>query len=186
MILEPWRITEAREVYVAEPWIKVIRQQVSLPNGKVVNDYHRIELPDYTIIYAENNEGKVIVERQYRHGLGEATLVFPAGSIEMDEPPLEAAKRELLEKTGYASDDWRALGDFVLHGNYGCGRAHIFRAARAQLIAEPNSDDLEDLEVILMTVPELIDAFRAGQVGVMGTMATLALATNPLMQQGQS
>jgi ADP-ribose pyrophosphatase len=134
--LEPCKVTDAREVYNAEPWLKVTRQQVTLLGGKVVDDYHRIELPDYTVILAETTEQKIVVERQYRHGAGEVTLVFPAGAIEQNELPVDADKRELLEETGYAADDWQPLGNFVVHGNYGCGRPTCF--GQREQVSSPN------------------------------------------------
>lgn len=175
----------ASEVFVAPPWISVIKQQVSLPSGKVVDDYLQIKLLDYVIIFAETRDGLVIVERQYKHGAGAVTLVLPAGTIEGDETPLEAARRELLEETGYVSERWQPLGAFVLHGNYGCGRAHLFRVRQAERIAEPDSGDLEDMEIVLMPLPDLIDAVRSNEISMMSTMATIALATNPLIRQDQ-
>ena len=154
-----------------------------MPGGKVIDDYHQIMLGDSTIIFAETDDDRVIVERQYRHGAGKVTLVLPAGLIEENETPLEAGQRELLEETGYTAATWQDLGNYALHGNYGCGRAHIFRARGAQLVAQPNSGDLEDIEIVLMTMQELIDAYKGGQMAMMGTMATIALVNSPLIQQ---
>lgn len=182
--LNPWVVTEAHDVFVAKPWIRVEKQQILLPSGAVVSDYYQIELPDYCIVFAETADGRVIVERQYKHGAGKVTLTLPAGSLEENESPLEAAQRELLEETGYASDQWQGLGSYVLNGNHRCARAHIFRARQVQLVAEPNSGDLEDMEIVLMPVEDLIEAIRTNDISLMGTMATIALATNPLIQRG--
>ena len=179
--LQPWEVLKTRDVFVAEPWIRVAVQQVRLPDGRVVDDYYQIRLSDWTLIFAETNDGMVVVERQYKHGLGRVSLTLPAGGIESGETPLAAAQRELLEETGYVSQDWRPLGSFVTHGNYGVGTALIFRAGNARKVAEPNSPDLEETEVLTMTVDELLAAVRDGEVGLLGSMAAITLATNPLL-----
>ena len=156
-------------------------QQVRLPNGKVIDDYHQIQLQDWTLIFAQTADGKVVVENQYKHGLGSMSLVLPAGGIEDGETPEEAAQRELLEETGYHAEDWRCLGSFVTHGNYGLGRAHVFKAQNARLVAEPSSGDLETTEIQTMTLEDFAAAIKDGRVALWGTMAAFALATNPLL-----
>ena len=180
--IKPWEVLDEREVYVGTPWIKVTKQQVRLPDGTVIDDYHQIKLAESVVVFAETDAGQVIVERSYRHGAGEVSLLLPAGQIEPNETPLEAARRELLEETGYSADQWHFLGSFAVHGNYGCGRAHIFHARQARLSAEPNSGDLEGMEILLMSLSELMDAVDTRQVRTMGTLATITLATSALIR----
>ena len=180
--LQPWEVLKNQELFVAEPWIKLSVQQVRLPDGRVVNDYYQIRLPEFTVIFAQTAGGGVIMERLYKHGVGEVSLVLPAGLIENGEDPLAAAQRELLEETGYTSDDWQPLGSFVEHGSYGCGKAHLFVARNAQQVADPDSGDLEDMEIILMKPEDVVNAICNGDVALLGTVAVIALATNPLLE----
>ncbi|SVE13559.1 uncharacterized protein METZ01_LOCUS466413 [marine metagenome] len=182
--LQKWETLQKKDVFVAEPWIKVATLQVRLPDGRVVDDYHQIELGDYAVVYALTEDGSVIVERQYKHGIGKVTLVMPAGRIEPGEAPLEAAQRELLEETGYSADRWDLLGNFAINGNYGCGNAHIFMAQGARLVTEADSGDLEEIEVLLMDPVELTKSVRKGGIDLLGTAATVALATNHLIGMG--
>ena len=156
--LSPWVVTEAHDVFVAKPWIRVEKQQILLPSGAVVDDYYHIELSDYCIVFAETVDGRVIVECQYKHGVGEVTLTLPAGS-----------------------KIWAATSLTAITNR--CARAYIFRARQAQLVAEPHSGDLEEMEIVLMTVEDLIDAIHSNDISLMGSMAAIALATNPLIQQ---
>ena len=153
-------------------------QQVGLPDGKVVDDYHQIKISDYTVIYAEISDGCVVVARQYKHGVGCVTLTLPAGSIEVGESSLDAAQRELLEENGYTSDDWQSMGSFVSNGNYGCGSAHLFMAWNCSRVAEPASGDLEEMEILLMKPDMLLAALSDGRMGTLSSAAAVAYATD--------
>jgi hypothetical protein len=65
----PWEIVSTQEIYSAPPWITVSLQTVRLPDGRLVPDYHQVQMPDYAVVYAETLAGKIVVERQYKHGL---------------------------------------------------------------------------------------------------------------------
>lgn len=175
-MIEPWLTLGSREVYSGGPWVRVVIDTVKLPDGRVVNDYHRVEFQDCCIVYAQTVEGMVVVERQYKHGVGSIGLSLPAGGLAPGEEPLAGARRELLEETGYAADTWRSLGAYAVNGNYGCGRAHLFVATGARKVAEPDSGDLEDMEILLMSRPELLEATRGGLVHLLGAVTVIGLA----------
>lgn len=179
-----WDILSTRLVYSAKPWIEVSLQQVRLPNGKLVSDYHQIKLPEFCVIFTETTEGKVIVLRQYRHGVRGVTLTLPAGLLEDGENPLETAKRELLEETGYEASHWRSLGSFVPNSNYGCGKVHLFHANGAEHVQTANSGDLEDSELILMSKADLLTAVREGKILSLSAAAAIAFATHPGLSGG--
>ena len=178
-------MVSSREIYAAKPWITLSRQQVLLPNGRVVNDYHQVIMPEYTVVFAETKEGLVIVERQYKHGIGEVTLSLPAGLKEEGEDSIQAAQRELIEETGYAATEWRHIGSFVPNSNYGCGKAHLYHALNARRVSDPKSGDLEEIEILFLTKVELLEALGSGKFHAMSMAAAIALATNPLLQQHQ-
>jgi ADP-ribose pyrophosphatase len=171
-------------VYQAPPFIQVFRQKVRLPNGRVVEDYHRIRLTDFVMVLATTADGRIIVEQQYKHGIGKMTLVLPAGTVEPGEEPLAAARRELLEETGYAAERWRLVGSFTAHANYNCGTAHVFTAHDARAVSAPKSGDLEDIEIQLLQPQELFQAVREGRVHALSTAAAIALATHPDLSRG--
>lgn len=175
-----WEVLKTEDLCIAAPWIKLSVQQLRLPDGTEVDDYHQVSLGEFVIIFPWTGDERVVMERQYKHGLGKVTLTLPSGLIEDGEEPMEAARRELMEETGYASDQWKQLGSFVVHGNYGCGRAHLFKATDACRFKEPASGDLEEMDIVLMNLDEIKFAFKSGDIGLLGTMATIALATNPL------
>ena len=165
--LKPWKTLGTRELFVAEPWVRLSVQQVLLPDGKVVNDYYQIKLSEYVVIFAWTPDGKVILERLYKHGIGKVTITLPEGRIEEHEDTLDAA------------DNWQGLGSFACSANYGCGKVHMFVAKDAHWIAEPHSGDLEQMEVILMQPNEIVEAIHQGEISALGVVAAIAIAMNP-------
>lgn len=102
--------------------------------------------------------------------------MLPAGLIEPGEEPLTCARRELLEETGYTASDWRSLGTYVVDGNRGCGRAHVFEARGARSVSKPRTDEMEPLEVRLATPAELVEALAAGEMVALAHVAALMLS----------
>ncbi|MFN0073391.1 MAG: NUDIX hydrolase [Chloroflexota bacterium] len=179
---EPWRTRSRREVYDASPWLRLYADEVELPDGRVVAEYFSLDMPDHAIIVAVTPDGQVVVERNYKHGPRQVCLNLPAGYLEPGEDPLNAAKRELLEETGYVADVWTFLGAFAEDGNRGCGRAFIYLAQGAREVSEPASGDLEEMVIGLLSMAELFTAARNGETPVLGVVAALGLAAAELAQ----
>lgn len=177
--LRPWETLKVEEVFSAKPWIRLSVEQVRLPDGRVIDDYYQLRLVDCAIVFAKTKEGKVIMERQYKHGVRKVTLMLPTGGIEEGEEPLRAAQRELKEETGYVSEDWQSLGCLIHMGNQGGGKINMFRALGAEQVTQPKTSDLEEMEIVLMDEKELIEGIRAGQISVLNTVTAILLATHP-------
>ena len=79
--LRAWETIESREVLSALPWLKVSVERVLLPDGRVVDDFYRVYMPDSVIVFARTPDGRVVVERAYRHGIGKVSLVLPTGGL---------------------------------------------------------------------------------------------------------
>jgi ADP-ribose pyrophosphatase len=181
--IQQWKTLSSNVVFEAKQWFRIIQDTVELPNSRIVDDYYRIEAPDYVLIYAKSNEGKVLVERQYKHGLGKITTTFPAGFIDKGEQPLIAAKRELLEETGYHAKTWKHIGAFVLDGTRNYGKAHYFIAEDLEYISEPIKSDMEELEVSFLSIDELLLEIARGDLILLPGISIMALATNPLFEK---
>jgi ADP-ribose pyrophosphatase len=126
-------------------------------------------------VFAETVDGEVLCLRQYRHGLRDVSLEFVAGRIDGDEPPIEAARRELLEETGYVSDEWQSLGCLVASSTQGLQDAYIFRARNAVQTQPALSGDLEDASVELLRRDQLKAAMVGGEIRVAVILAAMAL-----------
>ncbi|MEO8526047.1 MAG: NUDIX hydrolase [Caldimonas sp.] len=92
--------------------LDVRRDRVGLPDGSTAHREYIVH-PGAVMIVALLDDGRVVVERQWRFPMGKAMLEFPAGKLEAGEPTLQCAVRELFEETGYRATEWARAG--VLH-----------------------------------------------------------------------
>jgi ADP-ribose pyrophosphatase len=175
---QQWETLQRRELFNAPPWMRLAVEDVRLPSGRVLRDFYSIELPEFAVIVAQTASGDIVTEYQYKHGVGRMSLTLPAGLLDDGEDPLACAQRELLEETGYVADEWHSLGQFVVDGNRGCGRAHVFVACDARQVAQPVLDEAEPLQVRLMSPAALLQAVLNGEVVVLATVAAAMLALN--------
>jgi ADP-ribose pyrophosphatase len=172
----PWKVAARRLLLAAEPWLSVYQEQVELPTGRSIDDFYRVVLPDFAVVVPITITGQVVMVRGYKHGLGRVTLSPPAGLIDRGEEPIAAARRELLEETGYAADDWRPIGRYVVDGNRQCGTMHAFLARGAALVRPPAMDECEELCVEMFDRETLVAALKAGEIGNLAGAGSVALA----------
>lgn len=153
---------------------------MELPDGRTIPDWPWIITPSYSIIVALTAEHEVLCFRQAKYAVPEGSLALPGGYVEPHEEPLVAARRELREETGFASETWKPLGTYVVDANRGAGSAHLFLATGALETCEPEPDDLEEQELVCLSVAELREAVVAGEFKVLGWAAAAALALHHL------
>ena len=172
---EIWKTRSTKVLLERPPWFEVFVEEVELPGGKIVSDYHQIHMPHYTAVFAVTQDQKIMVMRCYRHAVGDITLTMPGGMVEVEEDPIDGIKRELLEETGYIAHEWQSLGTFLGNSTRGCGTYHLFFASGAHQIQLPDSGDLEELELMLWKKSEVESAIEKGQVKSLGVVTILLL-----------
>jgi len=180
--MKPWKQITRRTVLDGGKFLRVDEHEVLLPNGRVIRDWPMVVTPDYVNILARDTDGRYLFFRQTKYAAPQMQLSPPGGYIEPGEEPLAGAKRELLEETGYASEQWIDLGHYVVDGNRGCGTAHLFLALDAAMTSRHPSDDLEDQEFILMTRDELESAIDRNDCSILSIAALLGLGLRRLDQ----
>jgi ADP-ribose pyrophosphatase len=177
--MRPWKVLARRVLLSRPPWIEVGDERVELPDGRVVEDYPYIRTRDFAIVVAITSRHEVVLERAYKHGHRSVAVALPAGYTEEGERPIDTARRELREETGYEAEDWHSLGSCTVDGNYGLCVEHALlarNARRPENASASPTGDLEDIEVFTASLREALAMLEAGDVAQLSTAAALALA----------
>lgn len=174
--MSSWKILSRTTVLKYEKYLTVENHVIELPDGRIISDWPWIISPDYINILAITQGEQFLCFRQTKYAYEGTSLGVVGGYLEPDEEPLEAAQRELLEETGYQASQWISLGHYAVDGNRGAGIAHPFLALGAYPVSEPNADDLEELQLIKLSRPEIEEALATGQFKVLAWAAVVALA----------
>ena len=174
------RTRSRRTLCASGPVREVAVEVVELPDGRTISDYHVVRLPDYVLVYGVTADGRVPMLRQYKHGPRRVCLTFPGGAIDDGETPLDAARRELLEETGYAASDWERLGTFVTNANQGCNTVHLFRATGCTQVSVPNSGDLETMSLVLLDPSTQLGPALLEEIGLTSHVTLLLLGTREM------
>lgn len=145
-------------------WLTVRKDHVIMPSGVEIEDYYVLEYPDWINVLAITDDGKFILERQYRHGTQTVDYELCAGIIEKEELPLEAAKRELLEETGYAGGVWELYCIETPNPAAMTNQNYTFLARGVKDTGRRYLEKTEDIEIHLLSYDELKDIVREGQI----------------------
>lgn len=167
-----WETLDSEFVFKC-PWIAVRKDHVRIPSGDEIPDFYVTEAPDWVNVIAITKEGKYIVEEQYRHGVQQVCLELCAGMVDEGESPLGAAKRELLEETGYSGGNWTAFGMSVPNASGATIKCYHFLANDVELTQSPNTENTEDIKIYLLTEQELKQKMLDGSIAEAVMLAPL-------------
>jgi 8-oxo-dGTP pyrophosphatase MutT (NUDIX family) len=145
-------------------------------------DFFVIDSASWVNIVALTQDDEVVLVEQWRHAVGHPTIEIPGGGIDDGEDPLGGAKRELIEETGYASNDWVALGAIEPNPAIHSNRCFMFLAKNAEKIREPKFDDNEHCRVSLMKFAEYERLIASG--GVTHALVVVAMYYERLRREG--
>ncbi|MFC4374469.1 NUDIX domain-containing protein [Nocardia halotolerans] len=165
--------------------IVALRQdQVVMPGGRIV-EREVIEHHGAVAVLALDDDGRVVLIRQYRHPLGTRLLELPAGLLDIEgEDPLTAAKRELAEETGLAAAQWSVLVDVALSPGFTDEALRVFCATGLSATDQPEPEHEEaDLELVRMPLGDAVRAALAGEI--VNATAVAGLLAYAAAQAGQ-
>jgi 8-oxo-dGTP pyrophosphatase MutT (NUDIX family) len=175
-MMQPWKTLARQTVLKYSRFLTVERHAIEMPDGKIIPDWPWLIMPDFINVVAITTEGKFLCFRQIKYGVDATTLAPVGGYIEPGEDPLAAARRELFEETGYEASDWVDLGHYNVDGNRGAGTAYFFLAGNARRVAEINTDDLEEQQLLYLSRAEIETALANNEFKVLPWTAIVALA----------
>lgn len=161
-------------------FLTVESHTVKLPDGQIIPDWAWLIIPSAAIVLAMTDNDQFLCFRQTKYAVEGTSLAPVGGMLEPNEAPIDAAKRELLEEMGYESLEWVNLGSHILDPNRGIATMHLFLALKAKKVAEPNSDDLEDQELLLLSRDEIENALKEGEFKILAWSAVVAMSLNYL------
>jgi len=175
----PWRVT-ASKYLIDDTFLRLRQDSIELPDGSVIAEYYVRESRGFVMVFAITPEHRVVLVHQYKHGIGRELLELPAGMIDKGEQPLETARRELAEETGYEAESFERVGEFVTDPTNSDTIAHLYIARGALRSREQDLDPAENIDVRLATFNELKTMVRDGSIHSMSHVGAILFVLETL------
>jgi 8-oxo-dGTP pyrophosphatase MutT (NUDIX family) len=179
---QAWTTLSSQQI-LDNPHLKIRREQVAVPNGPIIPDYYIIENRGWVGIVPVTEDGYFLINKQYKHGIGRVVLEFPAGGIDPHEDdPLDTARRELMEETGYSVEDGQLEPLAQMYANPTGARTLIwwYLARNIRKTGEQKVDPVEVIENFFVSPKELLQLIHDGSFAVQGQVAAAYMALERL------
>lgn len=158
-----WEILKDKKVYET-PIFSLHEKKVKPGGDQKPADFYVLNAPEWINVIALTPDRKIVLVEQYRHGVDETTLEIPGGMVDPGESPEEAARRELLEETGYSSGNWSYLGKTSSNPAILSNFTHIYLAGECVKTAEQQTDGHEDIKMHVIPLEEFLEHVDQGVV----------------------
>lgn len=132
-------------------------------DGVIVDPYFVVEMPPSATALAITEDGHCVLVKQYRHPIGEVVIETPGGFIDEDEDFEQGMRRELLEETGYEFSHIEHLNKTAANPGVLNNFTHLFLATGGKKVGEQQLDHNEEIDIMLVTIDEVIDLLMRGQ-----------------------
>lgn len=174
--LRPWEVRASRRL-IRDRWISLRADHCVTQRGVELDPYYVLEYPDWVHVVALDEEERLLLVRQYRHGAGVMSLELPGGVMDPEESdPLVAGARELLEETGHVAPLLRHLMRLSPNPASHTNSVHVLLAEGARAVAPLQLDSTEDLAVERVPWREALDLALAGKIINVQHVGLLAIA----------
>ena len=175
-----WK-TISSEYLFNDTWLKARKDVCLKPDGKIVDPYYVMEYMTWATGVAITEDNKVILIKQYRHALGETCIETPGGCVDDTDASLEIAiRRELLEETGYVFTSAEYLGRTSANPSTNNNLMHMFLLQGGKKVQEQQLDHNEEIEVMLVSIEELLQMLDRNEIVQSMHVTTLFFALKKL------
>ena len=162
--MEKWRILDSKYI-IQRPWATLRVDKLEMPNGNIKDEYYVLEYPTWVNMIGLTDQNTILFVRQYRHGANRILVELPAGVVESDENPEDAARRELLEETGYAFDSIEYVCELFANPATSGNITYTYLLKGGKKVQEQELDSSEDIEVVEMTIEEAKTVLFENKIG---------------------
>lgn len=150
--------------------VKVYKDSIELPTGQ--KSFREVVKHSGGVVILAYKEDKILLVKQYRYPLKEVIYELPAGKLEPNEDPFEAAKRELEEETGYCANTWTSLGYVYTSPGYSDEKLYLYKAENLEF-THCHPDDGEILEPLEVEKNEVVKMIKDGKINDAKTLCAL-------------
>ncbi len=158
-----WDIRKSEYVY-RSPWLTVRKDVVRTDKNVDIDDFYVLEYPTWVNVVAITTDEEFIIEKQYRHGIGQSVYEICAGTCEEEEAPIDAAKRELLEETGFGGGKWSLIGRFSPNPNSMSNWCYSFLAEGVSKIQEPHQEPTDNIQIYQISADKVLSMMKGGEI----------------------
>ncbi len=163
-----WKTIKTEKLLETD-FVTVKKNRVELPDGVVIEDFFTVGIQDAAMVAALTAEGDILLKKEFRYACECNAIECPAGMFEKGEEPLDVAKRELLEETGYTSTVWIYLGPTLESTSKLTNTMHLFLAKGCVRQGEQHLDRYERISLLKVPLAQAVDMVMNGEINANST-----------------
>jgi 8-oxo-dGTP pyrophosphatase MutT (NUDIX family) len=163
MIVNKWKVISS-EIALKAHIFRYLKVKSQSPNTEAIGDFDVIQCFNWVNVLALTKDKKLIMVKQYRHGIQDVTLEIPGGAVHPEEDFLLAAQRELAEETGYSSSRWKKMGRVSANPAFMNNYCETYLALDAECTTSQKLDDFEEINVELYSLEDIRVMVNSGQI----------------------
>lgn len=177
--MESWKTLSENYIFQSKR-INLRKDVCQLANGNIIDDYIVAEIPDGVVIIVITDNNEILLVKQYKHGIGESVLELPAGNIDAGEQPIDAAKRELVEETGYEALHIEYIGKLYSKPARLKAITHVFFVSKSRFRGLPKDDIYEKIELVKVPLKQISVTLSANEILTETSLAALMIGWKKL------